>query len=220
MFGEEDLLPLSGLQHLAFCERQCALIHVDGCWAENRLTAKGRILHRKVHDGSDGLEADRLVLRGVRLRSLHLGLHGVADVVEFHPDEEGITLNDRPGTWIPFPVEYKNGRPKKGDEDRVQLCAQAMCLEDVLEIPISVGAIFYGKTRRRIEVEFDQHIRQRTSSLASRFHEMVDQGNLPEPTVRPACKSCSLQDACMPKVVGRASTYVQQMIMASSSGDG
>src|SRR5690348_6204744 len=140
MYSEEDLLPLSALQHLAFCERQWALIHLEGAWAENQLTAEGRVMHDRVHEPGIESRGDVKISRGLRLRSLRLGLCGIADVVEFHRRgrrEDATVANERvppdavrlpsvPGLWTPFPVEYKRGRPKSGPFDEIQLCAQAL----------------------------------------------------------------------------------------------
>lgn len=145
-FLEDDLLPLSGLQHLAFCERQWALIHIEQSWAENRLTAQGRVLHNRAHDGPPESRPGLRIARGLRLRSLRLGLSGQADVVEFYPAPDGIALPGETGLWRPFPVEYKRGRPKAGRCDEVQLCAQALCLEEMFARPIPSGALFYWET--------------------------------------------------------------------------
>ena len=141
-YTEDDLLPLSGLQHLLFCERQCALIHIEQVWAENVLTAEGRIMHERVHEEGKESRGDVRIEFGMPLRSLRLGLIAKADVVEFHRDRE--YPDD---LWRPFPVEYKRGKPKKGNFDKVQLCGQAMCLEEMLDVEIPAGALFYGKTR-------------------------------------------------------------------------
>ena len=130
MFTEDNLLPISALQHLLFCERQCALIHLERAWQENRLTAEGRIMHERVHEGGDETRRDVRIVRGLRLRSLALGLVGIADVVEFHRAADGVAVPESAGTWRPFPVEYKRGRPKSEPWDAVQLCAQALCLEE------------------------------------------------------------------------------------------
>ena len=148
-YTEDDLLPLSGLQHMLFCERQCALIHVEQVWAENRLTAEGRIMHDRVHEADRVSRGDIRVEYAMPLRSLRLGLIAKADVVEFHREME--TGENGLEKWRPFPVEYKHGKPKKDNSDKVQLCAQAMCLEEMLDVEIPDGAIFYGKTRRRQE---------------------------------------------------------------------
>ena len=148
-YTEDDLLPLSGLQHLLFCERQCALIHIEQVWAENLLTTEGRIMHEKVDGPDRKSRGDIRIEYAMPLRSLRLGLIAKADVVEFHRTEGN--------NWLPFPVEYKHGRPKKDNIDKVQLCAQAMCLEEMLDAEIPEGAIFYGKTRRRQDVTFDMY---------------------------------------------------------------
>ena len=150
MYDEDQLLPISALQHLLFCPRQCVLIHIEQAWVENRLTAEGRIGHEKVDKGGAETRAGRKTVFGLPLRSLRLGLVGKADVVEFERDGDG--------NWIPFPVEHKHGRPKQKDCDRVQLCAQALCLEEMTGISVPEGALFYGKTRRREDVAFDDEI--------------------------------------------------------------
>lgn len=189
-YSEDELLPLSGLQHLIFCERQCALIHVEQVWTENRLTVEGRHLHDRVHDREHALRGAVRVETGVALRSLRLGLSGVADVVEFRKQDD-----DR---WLPFPVEYKRGRPKEDRCDEVQLCAQAMCLEEMMSVSIEQGALFYGKTRRRKDVCFDDELRVLTTDTAARFHALVDSGRTPPPAKQPKCRRCSLVDICLP----------------------
>ncbi len=189
MFSDADLLPLSALQHLAFCERQCALIHIEQAWSENRFTAEGRIMHEHVHE--QGYESRGMVRieRGVFLKSLRLGLVGQADVVEFHQIQDG---------WQPFPVEYKRGKPKANRCDEIQLCAQALCLEEMLDQKIPNGALFYGKTRRRKEVCLDQELRELTISAARSLHALVKKGVIPPAIYDKRCKSCSLADVCMP----------------------
>lgn len=205
MFSEEDLFPLSALQHYLFCERQCALIHIEQAWAENRLTAEGRIMHEKVHDeGTESRGAVRTE-RGVALRSLRLGLIGKADVVEFHKTDDG--------RWLPFPVEHKRGRPKVEDWDRVQLCAQALCLEEMLGVEIRQGAIFYGTPRRREAVEFDQELRTKTANTAVAVRKLLDEGVTPKPEYRKRCEQCSMVGFCLPKVIGKGrsvSKYLQK----------
>jgi len=220
MFSEDDLLPISGLQHLAFCPRQCALIHVEGLWSENRLSAEGRLFHDRVHDGRDGMEAGKVVARGMRLSSRKLGLYGVADVVEFIPSDAGIELAGRPGRWQPVPVEYKRGHPKKGNEDRVQLCAQAACLEEHFGLPVPEGALFYGQTRRRERVTFSETLRQEVKAAARAFRDLVKGGTVPPAEKRPGCRRCSLQEECMPEARKQAAKYVQQMIHDASEDGG
>ena len=170
MFAEEDLVPISALQHLAFCERQWGLLYLENQWQENRLTAQGRLLHQKAHGSGREFREGVLLTRGLRLRSLRLGLVGMADLVEFHPVEAGagVALPGLEGHFRPRPVEYKRGRPKPGDWDLVQLCAQALCLEEMLGVEIPRGDIFYGQPRRRLEVELDQGLRRRTEELCRR----------------------------------------------------
>lgn len=192
MYQEDDLLPLSALQHLAFCPRQCALIHVEQLWHENRQTAEGRVMHDRVHrEGSEQRGTVRIEY-AVRLRSLLLGLSGVADVVEFHRSGSEI---------VPYPVEQKRGRPKPDNCDKVQLCAQAMALEEMLHLTVPEGAIFYGKRRRREIVVFDRELRLETESLAGELHGLIASGKTPGAKYSPKCDLCSLIDLCMPRVL-------------------
>ncbi|VAW34145.1 CRISPR-associated RecB family exonuclease Cas4 [hydrothermal vent metagenome] len=154
MYDEDDLLPLSALQHILFCERQCALIHIEQLWVENMFTAQGRIMHERVDRSGGESRGDIRIEFALPLRSLRLGLIGKADAVEFHRQSEGNPA------WLPFPVEHKRGRPKKDNCDKVQLCAQALCLEETLSLTIPQGALFYGKNRRRQLVEFDEVLRR------------------------------------------------------------
>jgi len=210
MYSEDDLLPLSALQHLFFCKRQCALIHVEQLWTENLFTAEGRIMHNKVHEENRASRGSIRIEHGMPLRSLRLGLVGKADVVEFHREEE-----TSPEGWRPFPVEYKRGRPKGDDCDKVQLCAQALCLEEMLDTPVPSGALFYGRTRRRLDVVFDEGLRSKTEVTAKELHDLIDSGRTPLPVFGPKCKNCSLLQLCMPEVVvqGRSvKRYLSQMI--------
>lgn len=207
MFSDDDLIPLSALQHYRFCPRQCGLIHLEGLWAENRLTAKGRTFHDKAHSRSDEVRDGVRICRSLALRSAKLGLVGVADVVEFHPLADdapaGAVLPNLPGRWRPFPIEYKRGRPKGKLCDEVQLCGQALCLEEMLDCPISAGALFYGQTRRRKDVVFDESLRETTQQSISAVRAMLANGQTPPPSFTKACKQCSMIDLCMPDRVGR-----------------
>ncbi len=201
MYSEDELLPLSALQHLLFCERQCALIHVEQVWTENRLTVEGRNLHEGVHGQDAETRPGIRIVRGLRLRSLRLGLIGIADVVEFH----GLVasgISDPKSQMQPFPVEYKRGKPKPDDCDKVQLCAQALCLEEMLERPAPRGALFYGTTRRRLDVEFDAALRDLTVRTAARLHELVRSGKTPPAVYSSKCVQCSLKDLCLPQEPG------------------
>lgn len=191
--ADTDSLPISALQHYAFCPRQCALIHIERQWAENILTAEGRVLHERAHDAGSESRGDIRIARSLPLQSLALGLHGVADIVEFRRDADGV--------WRPLPVEYKRGRPKHEPIDAVQLCAQAICLEEMLGVSIPAGALFYGAKHRRHEVTFDHALRTQTAALASAVHAMVRSGITPSPVFAPKCRSCSLLELCRPEAV-------------------
>ena len=204
-FAESDLLPISALQHLIYCPRQCALIHNEQQWAENRLTIEGQQLHEKAHDTkrSESRPGVRIA-RGLPLRSFELGLIGQADVVEFHaaPAPENLTdssTKDNPQAVLP--IEYKRGKPKKHDADKVQLCAQALCLEEMLQLnqPIPTGQLFYGKTRRRQDVPFNEQLRSLTRSTIAALRELIDAGHTPPARYEKSkCDRCSLAGLCMP----------------------
>ena len=189
----DDLIMISALQHYAFCPRQCALIHIEQIWTESGRTAEGRIMHDRVHDESRESRGDVRIDYGVSIRSLRLGLIGKADVVEFHrrPD----------GSWLPFPVEYKRGKPKADDCDKVQLCAQAICLEEMLSVAIPAGALFYGQTRHRLDVVFDEGLRRETEEMARHARDLIASGRTPPPVYEKRCKNCSLLAECLPKTI-------------------
>lgn len=188
-YTEDDLLPISALQHLLYCERQCALIHIERVWEENLFTAEGRILHEKVDSGEDCVRAGRRIARSLPLRSLKLGLSGLADVVEFGPVQGDV-----------YPVEYKRGRSKAANWDRIQLCAQAMALEEMLGVSITEGALFYGKTRRREVVTLDATLRAETEGASERLHQRIASGQTPAAHYDAKCDACSLIEKCMPGI--------------------
>jgi len=224
LFTEDDLLPLSGLQHLLFCERQWALIHIEQQWDENRLTQEGRVLHERVHESGTEARPDVVVARGLRVRSLRLGLAGETDVVEFQRTGRGgagaIQLQGRVGWWIPFPVEYKRGRPKADAWDEVQLCAQALCLEESFGTAILAGALFYGNPRRRTHVDFDSALRAQTEELARRMHALYAAGATPPAVYARKCERCSLTERCMPKVSTRRSDVAHYLATALGDVEG
>ena len=224
MYPEDSLLPISALQHLAVCPRQCALIHIEGAWAENRLTMEGRILHDKVHEAGRENRDGILTVRGLMLRSLRLGLVGKADVVEFHrvggPELGGVKLPGVSGRWLPLPVEYKRGRPKKGEWDTVQLCAQALCLEEMLGCEIPVGAVFYGHPRRRQEVKLTPELRRTTETAAARLHQLIASGETPRAIYEKKCESCSLMEVCLPKAAGGKKSALRYLDAAITEAQG
>ncbi len=203
-YTEDDLIQLSALQHLLFCERQCALIHVEQVWVENLFTAEGRIMHERVDTGNRESRGNVRIEYGMPLRSLRLGLTGKADVVEFHlSSDELLAGNKSKAKWQAFPVEYKRGKPKKDNCDKVQLCAQALCLEEMLNTDIHEGALFYGKTRRRQDVAFDRALRLETKKAAKQAHELIKSGKTPKPVYTKKCDSCSFVGLCLPKTLGK-----------------
>ncbi|MFW6163929.1 MAG: CRISPR-associated protein Cas4 [Planctomycetota bacterium] len=231
MYAEDDLLPLSALQHLLFCERQCALIHIEQVWDDNRFTVEGALLHQRVDEQGPETRGDLHIARGVRLRSLRLGLVGRADVVEFHrvgdrapPETQevspGVPLRGTDGLWRPFPVEYKRGRPKPDRSDEVQLCAQALCLEEMLAVDVPEGALFYGKTRRRLAVAFDESLRAETETAAARLRTLFESRETPKPERSKKCQRCSLAQLCLPKAArGRsAARYLRDALAEHQEG--
>jgi len=205
-YTESELLPLSGVQHVVFCERQAALVHVEQVWADNAFTIDGSHRHRGVHEEAPRRErrGDLLIVRGLALRSLELGLSGIADVVEFHRVASGgVAIPGARGSWQPYPVEYKRGRRKRHRADEVQLCAQALCLEEMLDVPVVEGALFYGKEQRRMELHLDAELRELTAEAARRLRELVDQGFTPPASKEKKCDTCSLLGLCMPEAMTR-----------------
>lgn len=202
MYSEDDFLMLSSLQHFKYCERQCALIHIEQLWSENLFTAEGRVMHDKADSNKFESRGNVRIDYSVPLRSLRLGLIGKADVVEFQKMADG--------AWVPFPVEYKRGKPKMDDCDKVQLCAQAICLEEMLNIKITEGALFYGQTRRREDVLFDEALRAETEEAAKKVHELIESGITPKAEYSKKCERCSLLELCLPKASSKASSYLMK----------
>lgn len=205
-YEENNLVPISALQHLLFCERQCALIHLERLWEENRFTVEGRILHERVERGGQESRGKIRNEYSVPLKSLRLGIAGIVDVVEFHWDGK---------IWKPFPVEHKRGKPKKDHCDEVQLCAQALCLEEMLKVRIETGALYYGKTRHRKNIEFNKVLRDKTENTALRVHELFKFRVTPPAEYGKKCQSCSLYELCLPKSKTRyrsAINYLNRMI--------
>lgn len=205
-YKEEEYLQLSGLQHFSFCRRQWALIHMEQQWAENLRTVDGRILHEKAHDGSIcEKRGNLLITRDMSIHSPTLGISGNCDVVEFHREATGISLPGREGLWQPYPVEYKRGTPKLTDADRLQLCAQAMCLEEMLCCDIPEAALFYGETRRREIVTLDADLRSRVRSLLEEMHDLYRRSRTPKVKPTKSCNACSLKELCLPKLMSKRS---------------
>ena len=186
--GEDELTPISALLHMLYCPRRCALIHIERQWSENRFTAEGRILHERIDAGGSERRSGVTIERSVPLRSLRLGVSGIADVVEMREDNR------------PFPIEYKRGRPEAHRADEVQLCAQAICLEEMLDRPVPEGALFYGRSRRRKAVVFDAELRALTERVAADTRSLLAAGDTPPPEFEARkCNGCSLREVCRPQ---------------------
>lgn len=207
-----DALQISGIQHFAYCPRQWALIHLEQQWQENERTADGHIFHSRAHDGPEHeLRGDVLILRGLRVFSDTLGISGTCDVVEFHRDPGGIALRGYEGAWKPYPVEYKRGQPKENDADRLQLCAQAMCMEEMLLCDIPQGSLYYGETRRREVVALDAPLRAQVCTMLEQMRHYQRAGYTPKARPTRGCNACSLRDVCLPRLgrLADVSSYIK-----------
>lgn len=194
MFPESDLLPLSALQHYLFCPRQCALIHLEQQWAENRYTAEGNVAHKRAHDAPDESRPRVYITHSLPVRSFTLGVSGQCDVVEFHKDKNGSTTHV-------IPVEYKRGKPKSHRADEVQVCAQAICIEEMLNTQIDDAFLFYGKRKRRTKVHLDDALRSLTRSIAQQMHSMYESRSNPTAVYKKQkCEACSLINICQPNI--------------------
>jgi len=210
--GGDDPVPLSALQHYLYCPRQCALIHVERMWAENRLTAEGRILHEASDKGGARRRNGVRTATAVPLACHRLGLAGVADVVEFRRTASGET---------PFPVEYKRGKPKLHRADEAQLCAQALCLEEMMETCVPEGAMFYGETRRRVEVPFDAELRALTERTAGAVRDLLNRETLPPADYEARkCRGCSLVELCRPRLSSRSARAWRESAFGDSLAEG
>lgn len=202
MTKSEDLHPISALQHMAFCPRQAGLIHLEQAWEENQQTAEGRTLHERCDEGYVEFRRGLRQFSGVHVSSEKFGLFGRLDVIEVEKVGEGpdtAAFLGLSGVWKLRPVEFKRGKPKDEDCDRIQLCAQALCLEEMTGIEIGEGAIFYGKIRRRDDVALDASLRSRTLEVIGDFDAMMRSRKLPNPVWKVGCRSCSLIGICQPK---------------------
>jgi CRISPR-associated exonuclease Cas4 len=193
---EVESIPISALQHFLYCPRQCALMYVEQVWEENQFTANGRVFHERAHDGSDESRPGMKIARALTVKSVRLGMHGVCDVVEFHADGQVV------------PVEYKVGRPKAHRADEVQLCGQALCLEETLTVGIPRGFLFYGATRRRCDVDFDEELREVTVSAINGVRRLLVESLVPPAEYEQRkCRGCSLNEICQPQTTVSASRW-------------
>lgn len=214
-YTEDDYLMLSGIQHFKFCRRQWALIHIEQQWEENIHTVVGELMHKKAHDPYlTEKRKDLLVARSLPVASKAMGVSGECDVVEFHKCEDGVKLHGHRGTFSVYPIEYKKGKPKVTEEDKLQLVAQALCLEEMFSTNISEGALFYGQTRRREVVMITEGLRQEVIKIFQEMHQYFDGKYTPKVKYSKACNSCSLKDVCLPQLEKSSSVgkYITQML--------
>lgn len=201
MYNEEDFLQLAGIQHFSFCKRQWALIHIEQIWSDNVLTVTGNIIHERAHDElSHEKRGELLLSRGMPIKSYELGVSGACDVVEFHQSQDGILLSQYDGFWKPCPVEYKRGSEKMIDADRLQLCAQAICLEEMFCCPIQYGYLFYNETRSREKVEFTDELRKTVKETFKEMHSYFEKRYTPKVKTGKQCNACSIKNSCIPKL--------------------
>lgn len=215
-YNEQDFLLLSGIQHFSFCKRQWALIHIEQQWRENFHTIEGQILHEKTHDNTiKEKRGDIIISRGMAVFSRSLGITGVCDVVELHRATNGVKIFGQKGTYKPIPIEYKRGKPKKDESDILQLCAQTMCLEEMLLCEISEAFLFYGEIKRRLKISIDNELRHRVKIIVKEMHELYNRRYTPKVKISKACKACSLAEFCMPKLCKSPSAinYIKKNIL-------
>lgn len=215
-YKEEDYLNIAGLQHFAFCRRQWALAYIEMQWDENLRTVEGHILHENAHNPFSAEKRGKLLIsRGMAVYSRKLGVSGICDVVEFHASPKGVPIFGQDGKWLPVPVEYKRGVPKENAADRLQLCCQAMCLEEMLVCGRILKAyLYYGETSRRTPVPLDDELRATVSSMLVEMHELYARRYTPHVKPTKSCNACSLKDLCLPKLyrVGSAKEYVRKRL--------
>lgn len=225
MYDEDNLLPISALSQYYYCPRRAALIVIEQQWDDNLLTAEGTVLHQRVHSEECESRSDLRICRGVRVRSLTLGLVGSLDCLELRlleeDDHSGISLENASGSWMPVPVEYKHGVTREEIEYEVQLCAQALCLEEMLKISVKEGYLYYGASRKRHLVQFDQELRALVQEGALYLHQMVATLITPSAQFSAKCNKCSMLDYCQPRLAeSRAKNYMDGVLQELVGGKG
>lgn len=214
-YDPSEFLMLSGIQHFQFCERQWALIHIEQEWEENVLTIEGSHLHEKADDPFiREKRKDILKVRALPVHSTKIGLTGICDVVEFHADVNGVSLQGEEGTYLPIPVEYKRGKPKRNQSDILQLVAQAICLEDMLYCPVPIGSLYYHEIRRRVDIEITEELKNQVRNTAKRMHDYYKRRHTPRVKTGKHCQSCSLRHICLPELLTKESVaaYMKRMM--------
>ena len=212
-YNEEDYLEISGLQHFRFCRRQWALIHIEQLWGDNLRTVEGKLLHERAHDNMlRERRGDVIYVRDLRIYSPTLGISGACDVVEYRRADNGIKLADVDGSYLPYPIEYKRGSPRNDDANELQLCAQAMCLEEMLCCDIPEGALYFGETRHRLNVKLDETLRSEVRKCIDEMHRLYERHYTPKVKPSKACNACSLKEQCLPALMKNKSAvdYVRE----------
>lgn len=212
---EENYLMLSGIQHFEFCKRQWALIHIEQQWKENPLTIEGHYLHRNADQPfSREKRGDKLIIRGMPIKSHTLKVVGVCDVVEFIQDANGVEISGIEGKYSAYPIEYKRGKPKRNDADVLQLIAQAICLEEMLLCEVNVGYLFYNEIKRRVKITFTTDDKEKVRVITQQMHDYYRRRHTPKVKTGSFCKKCSLQSICLPKLMHKRSvkSYIEGKI--------
>jgi len=214
-YNEEDYLLLSGIQHFNFCRRQWALIHIEQQWEDNVRTIEGDHLHRKADQPAlREKRGDKLVVRALPVQSRELGITGICDVVEFIRDPAGVPLAGEEGLYLPFPVEYKRGKPKRNDSDHSQLVAQVMCLEEMLVCDIHKAYFYYDEIKHRVEVIITAADRERVKASIQEMRHYFERNHTPKAKAGPHCLSCSLNNICVPDILNKrsVSSYIESRL--------
>ncbi|WP_335870290.1 CRISPR-associated protein Cas4 [Bacillus sp. 2205SS5-2] len=214
-YDEEQFLSLSGIQHFQFCKRQWALIHIEQQWEENVRTVEGQHLHNRADSPFIREKRnEKLIVRALPVQSRELGVTGVCDVVEFHKHASGVPIQGSSTLYMPIPIEYKRGKPKKDDVDILQLTTQAMCLEEMLACEVSFGYLFYNEIKRREKVELTAELKKKVRDIFEEMHQYYHKRHTPKVKTGAFCKNCSLQHICIPRLMTKESVskYIARSI--------
>jgi len=219
-FDEIERMPISSLKQFVYCQRRYALMYIECEWGSNYKIVEGDILHERVDDPFFNEKRGNVhISRSVPIYSDSLNLYGVADIVEFIKDEHGIEISGKKGLWRINPVEYKNGKPEKSNSDNFQLCAQAMCLEEMFQTKIYTGDIYYGKIKRRIEIMFTEELRNDVKSQVENMIDLLLKQEIPSKPENQICNLCSLVDICIPEISVRIQKSFKNQVSSLMKGE-